>query len=102
MNLAINRLIAEFVDELTDAVEAMASTRIEAAMRDAFGDSAGGVGGSVRAKRRGPVSHKRRLQGQYLGRLRSLKGAERSRVRAIARKKGVAEAVRAANKILGR
>lgn len=43
----------------------------------------------------------RKLQGQYLGRLKKLAGSDRARVKAIVKKEGVAAAVAAANKILG-
>jgi hypothetical protein len=42
------------------------------------------------------VAHARKLQGQYLGALRSLKGADRARVKRFAAEKGVAEAVKLA------
>ena len=38
----------------------------------------------------------RKLQGQYMGALRSLKGAARAKVKAVAKDKGVAEAVKLA------
>jgi hypothetical protein len=38
----------------------------------------------------------RKLQGQYLGALKSLKGADRERIRRAAKEKGVAEAVKLA------
>jgi hypothetical protein len=38
----------------------------------------------------------RKLQGQYMGALKSLKGADRAKVKAVAKEKGVAEAVKLA------
>ena len=38
----------------------------------------------------------RKLQGQYMGALRSLKGADKAKVKAVAKDKGVAEAVKLA------
>jgi hypothetical protein len=38
----------------------------------------------------------RKLQGQYMGALRSLKGADRAKVKAVAKQKGVATAVKLA------
>ena len=43
----------------------------------------------------------RKIQGQYLGRLRKLKGADRARVKAVAKKESVAAAVKLANRMLG-
>jgi hypothetical protein len=43
----------------------------------------------------------RKLQGQYLGRLRKLTGADRAKVKAVAKQKGVAEAVKAADRLIG-
>ena len=45
------------------------------------------------------VSQARRLQGQYLGSLRRLKGADRAQVKKVAKEKGVAEAVKVARKL---
>ena len=42
------------------------------------------------------VARARKLQGQYLGALKSLKGADRAKVKAVAKEKGVAEAVKLA------
>jgi hypothetical protein len=105
--------VKEFVTNLSDAIEAEASRRVETAVRQALGSGFGGglfrrgpgrpPGRSLAAARaKRPVSPARRLQGQYLGRLRALKGDDRARVRAMAKKKGVAEAVRLANSILSR
>jgi hypothetical protein len=43
----------------------------------------------------------RKLQGQYLGRLRKLTAADRAKVKAVAKEKGVAEAVKAADRLIG-
>jgi hypothetical protein len=42
------------------------------------------------------VARARKLQGQYLGALKSLKGADRAKVKAVAKDKGVAAAVKLA------
>jgi hypothetical protein len=42
------------------------------------------------------AARSRKLQGQYMGALRSLRGAERANVKAVAKDKGVAEAVKLA------
>jgi hypothetical protein len=42
------------------------------------------------------VARARKLQGQYLGALKSLTGADRAKVKAVAKEKGVAEAVKIA------
>ncbi len=50
-----------------------------------------------KAKKATPkVARARKLQGQYLGALKSLKGADRAKVKAVAKEKGVAEAVKLA------
>lgn len=41
-----------------------------------------------------PVARARKLQGQYLGALKSLTGADRAKVKAMAKEKGVGEAVK--------
>jgi hypothetical protein len=53
-----------------------------------------------KAKKATPkVAHTRKLQGQYLGALRSLKGADRARVKRTAAEKGVAQAVKLAQSL---
>jgi hypothetical protein len=42
------------------------------------------------------VARTRKLQGQYMGALKSLKGVDRANVKAVAKEKGVAEAVKMA------
>jgi hypothetical protein len=117
MPTELDHLVREFVTNLSDAIEAEATKRVETAVRQALGGGASGGGifgrrrgrppgrarlgrppSALRAKR--PVSPARRLQGQYLGRLRALKGGDRARVKAMAKEKGVAEAVRLADSIL--
>ena len=50
-----------------------------------------------KAKKATPkVAWARKLQGQYLGALKSLKGADRAKVKSVAKDKGVAEAVKLA------
>ena len=59
--------------------------------------SAGKHAAAKRAKKTTPkVARARKLQGQYLGALKSLKGADRAKVKAMAKEKGVAEAVKLA------
>src|SRR5580765_4076322 len=115
----VDVLVNRFVSELSSALESYAQDRAAAAIEEALGGALGN--GSFRAARRGrppgrppgpgraaaarrgrykTVSAGRRLQGQYLGRLRALKGADRTRVKAVARKEGVAKAVRLANTLL--
>ena len=48
------------------------------------------------AKASPKVARARKLQGQYLGALKSLKGADRAKVKAVAKDKGVAAAVKLA------
>ena len=48
------------------------------------------------AKATPKVARSRKLQGQYMGALKSLKGADRAMVKAVAKEKGVAEAVKLA------
>ena len=45
------------------------------------------------------MSAARRRQGQYLGRLKRLKDRARKRVQALAREKGVAEAIKLADRL---
>jgi hypothetical protein len=42
------------------------------------------------------VARARKIQGQYMGALKSIKGADRAKVKAVAKEKGVAEAVKLA------
>jgi hypothetical protein len=113
MATSVELLVNEFVARLSDAIESSVGERFRRVVSGALGDGAVSVrrasrrgrgrppGRSAR-RRSGPVSPARRLQGQYLGRLRALKGANRARVKAIAKEKGVAAAVKEANKILTR
>jgi hypothetical protein len=53
-----------------------------------------------KAKKATPkVARARKLQGQYLGALKSLKGADRAKVKKVAAEKGVAEAVKLAQSL---
>jgi len=60
-------------------------------------------GGAMKPKRKFTMTVKaraaRKRQGQYLAALHRLKGAERTRVKAVARKEGVAKAVEFARKL---
>jgi hypothetical protein len=61
-------------------------------------------GAPPRPKRRFTMTPKaraaRKIQGQYLGRLRKLTGANRAKVKAVAKQKGVAAAVKVADGLL--
>ena len=98
-------LVRQFVEDVTAAIDAEANARAAMAVEQALGggDGRGSAARRAPARRAGPgVSRARRLQGQYLGRLRSLKGRNRARVRAVAKKDGVAKALQLANSILRR
>ena len=59
--------------------------------------SAGKPAAAKKAAKATPkVARARKLQGQYMGALKSLKGADRAKVKAVAKEKGVAEAVKLA------
>ena len=97
----IAQIVAEFADRLTAAIEEDTLAKVRGVLGGGIGVSRPrrgrppGTGRVGRAVRSGPVSPARRLQGQYLGALRKLKGRERNRIRAIAKKDGVAAALKA-------
>lgn len=120
MSVEINSLVQDFSSQIVALIESEASERAQAAILGAFSGS-GGVplkrgrgrppGGGKRGRppasglfglsvTRHAISAGRRLHGQYIGRLRSLKGKDRARVQAIRKKKGAAEAIKLADRLL--
>jgi len=105
---SLEDLIHDFISRITALVEARAQQQARAAVLGVFGDGRGG-----RGARRGPGRppgrrtvkltpkglRTRKLQGRYLGALRGLKGADRAKVKALAKDKGVAAAVALAHKL---
>jgi hypothetical protein len=112
----ITALVEEFAKGIVAAAKATVTARIDAALATAFGAPkkrkpgrppkqavagvapvAGKKAARKKAKKVTPkVARARKLQGQYLGALRSLSAADRDKVRAVAKEKGVAEAVKMA------
>jgi hypothetical protein len=108
----ISAIVADFVTQVTAAVEGSAIARVQAALAAAFGTAAKRRPGrppkqpttiatapspAKKRKKASPrVVRARKLQGQYLGALKSLTGADRAKLKAVAKAKGVAEAVRLA------
>jgi hypothetical protein len=115
---SITTLVESFVSQITSAMEASMVDRIQAALAGALGVppkrgpgrpamkavagvapvAARSAGKKARPKQAATpkVARARKLQGQYLGALKSLKGADRAKVKAAAKEKGVAEAVKLA------
>jgi hypothetical protein len=104
-------LVQAFARDVTAAVEATALARVQAALAAAFGTAARRRSGrppkqptavvaappTKRRKKASPkVVRARKLQGQYLGALKSLAGGDRAKVKAVAKDKGVSEAVKLA------
>jgi hypothetical protein len=110
----LQKLVDEFVDSLNAIIMAQAREHARVVVANALGGADAG-GGARRGPGRPPgsgakagrpparttakLSKARQLQGQYLGSLRRLKGAERVRVKKVAREQGVAEAVKLAAKL---
>ena len=110
----ITALVQDFVSQDMAAAEAAAAARAQAAVAAALGSPAKRGPGSrkrlvasaaapakpVRRRKAPKVTAKliraRRLQGQYLGALKSLRAAAKARVKAVARDKGVPEALKVA------
>jgi len=106
----ITVIVETFAIQITAAVEAAMADRLQAAIAGAFGappeyraDRKATPAGTAKpaaakkaAKATPKVARARKLQGQYLGALKSLKGADRAKVKAIAKDKGVAAAVKLA------
>ncbi len=109
-------LVETFANQLVASVEASVAARVQAAIAGVFNapqarglesprnravsDTAPVVAIPVAtaiAKNASPkAARARKLQGQYLGALKSLTGANRAKVKRAAKEKGVAEAVRLA------
>jgi hypothetical protein len=101
--------LEEIVDLFVKRVAALVAARAQEQARAVVLGALGG-GEAEGLIRRGPgrppasrkitltakASKARKLQGKYLGSLRRLKGADRGRVKRMAKEKGVAEAVRLA------
>jgi len=112
----IAALIQDFADRLVAVANAAALDRLRAALHDALTapaelrparplaatpvavahGPAPASGARKPAKRTAALVRSRKLQGQYLGPLRGLGPADGSKVQAIAKEKGVAEALKLA------
>ena len=110
----ITALIQDFAAKVTAATEAAATARVQAAVAAAFGVPAkrgpgrpkttvapAGASKTTSLARKAPkatakLARARRLQGMYLGALRALGAGDRARVKAVAKSKSVAEAVKLA------
>lgn len=110
----VTAIIETFSRQIAAAVEATGAALAQSTLAGAFGGSPKsgsgrpsrkvvtdlGVAGVAKDKKSSPkVARVRKLQGQYMGALRSLKGAARAKVKQIAKDKGVAEAVRVARSL---
>jgi len=102
----ISELVEDFVGRLTAAIEESAVARVRAAFDGAVGSAAAGRKATRPVGRppgKQPLSPARakalKLQGKYISTLRRLKGADRAKVKAAAQAKGVAEALKIADKI---
>jgi len=102
-------LVQAFARQITAAAEASAVARVQAALAGALGAPVKrGPGRPPRSaavaappvKKRKKASPKvvraRKLQGQYLGALRALSQADRAKVKAVAKEKGVPAALKVA------
>ncbi|MBN1491924.1 MAG: hypothetical protein JXA69_18575 [Phycisphaerae bacterium] len=111
----ITALIEDFAKQIIAATETAAVARVQAVLAAAFGTPARRGPGRPKkahapaaapapakpAKRRKPkatpaLRRARKLQGQYLGALRALNQADRAKVKALAKAKGVPEALKLA------
>ncbi len=115
-DLNITAIIDTFVNQITAAVESAAAQRLQAAIAGAFGAPQERGPGRPAQQAVAPVAHvaapkvagkkvrrvtpkvirARKLQGQYLGALRALSAADKAKVQAVAKEKGVAAAVKMA------
>jgi len=105
-NTDIAALVQEFVTKIIAATEADAAERVQGALAGAFGTPAkrgpGRPAGQASAAGRKKmtvtpkVAQARKLQGQYLGALRALSASDKAKVKALAKQKGVAAAVKLA------
>ena len=102
----INDLTIAFLDRVRTVIEADVAVRFREAVSRIF-DASDVRSRVVRKDPRGPrrrssspaLRRMRKLQGQYIGALRGLDERDRARVKAIAKTKGVAEAVRVAHRL---
>jgi hypothetical protein len=113
----ITAIVETFVGQITAAVDASMANRIQAALAGVFGTPQKRRPGRPPKNAVAPVTvfpvklkpiitlvkvvsvkaaRARKLQGQYMGALKSLKGADRAKVKTVAKEKGVAEAVKLA------
>lgn len=99
----VSLLVSEFVEKIIAVVENEALARAKQSIVrgfDAFAPARRGANSRTRIfTPAGPVSAARKRQGQYLGRLKRLSGRARQRVQALARDKGVAEAIKLADRL---
>jgi hypothetical protein len=104
----IQALIGNFTSQLMDAVTAQTGRRIQGIVAAALAGTAApaiigkGIGvHSVSQKRQlsDKTTAARKLQGRYIGALRSLRPAARARVKKVAREQGVAAAVKLAQSL---
>jgi hypothetical protein len=103
--------VVDFVRRLAVAIDAEVDIRAREAVIRALRGSNGrsSLGAAANRRRRprsaaasnkdGVVPKWRRVQGQYLGRLRKLTGKNRVRVKAVARTKGVEAAIKLADRL---
>jgi hypothetical protein len=95
-NPNITSLVETFARQIAAAVEASMAERLQAALAGAFRTPAKPTA-ERKVKQASPaVARARKLQGQYLGSLKSLTGADRAKVKQTAKDKGVGEAVKLA------
>lgn len=104
MSTNIQSLVSEFASQIEAVVQQSVEERVREVLDGAFGGAGkrgrkAGVAGRVSKPASAKVQRSRKLQGQYLGALKSLKGAERARVKATAKNDGVAAAVALAKKL---
>jgi hypothetical protein len=115
-DLNITAIIDTFVNQITAAVESAVTQRLQAAIAGAFGAPqkrgpgrpakrvvapvapvAAPKAAARKVRRVTPkVIRARKIQGQYMGALRALSAADKAKVRAVAKEKGVAAAVKMA------
>jgi hypothetical protein len=113
-NTNITTLIEDFAKHIIALTEAGAAARVQSALAAAFGAPAKRGPGRPKkelalaaapatrptarkaSRRSAKLIRARRLQGQYLGALRALGAADRAKVKALAKEKGVPAAVKLA------
>ncbi|MGD0835691.1 MAG: hypothetical protein ABSB49_03490 [Polyangia bacterium] len=114
--LNITAIVDTFVNQITAAAESAVAQRLQAAIAGAFGAPRKGRPGRPAKQAAAPVApvaapkaaakkvrrvtpkvmRARKLQGQYLGALRALSAADKAKLKAVAKEKGVAAAVKMA------